>query len=59
VNTDTNIDWLTPEVKEMIDKQVEKIESGCAIFYTHEEVMREMDELFEQLEKERKEYACV
>ena len=43
----------------MIDKQVEKIESGCAIFYTHEEVMREMDELFEQLEKERKEYACV
>ena len=59
MNTDTNIDWLTPEVKEMLDKEVEKIENGCAEFYSHEEVMRELDELFEQLEKEREEYAHV
>jgi len=46
-------DWLTPEMMEMIDREVEKIENGTAELGTHEDMMKELREDLAQFRKER------
>jgi len=51
---DDNLDWLTPEVKAMLDKEVEEIESGIGELAPFEEMMANL-RMHAQLRKERKE----
>jgi hypothetical protein len=49
VPKDNDLDWLTPEVKQMLDQRMERIQNGMGVFYTQEQI----DQMHRQRKQER------